>query len=367
MKVLILSDVNVIHTIRWVVSLSESGLKIAVLSLSSLKKENERHYEDVEVYHVGDLVAGGEGGLAKITYLKLIPLIKKIIIKFRPDILHAHYSSSYGLLGALSGFRPYLISVWGNDIFSFPNKSRLHRCIIKYNLNRADLILSISHVMARQTQRFTDKPIAVVPWGVDLDRFKSTKVDSLFTSGDIIIGTVKTMEPKYGITYLIEAFSLLRKRRPELPLKLLIVGGGSRIDELIQQVSELGLVDHVKFTGFVDHDEVPSYVNMLDIAVFLSTLDSESFGVAIIEASACCKPVIVSNVGGLPEVVEDGVTGVVVPNMNAEKAADALETLLDDEELRRSMGQKGRERVKKHYDWSRNVHQMIEIYQDVLP
>ena len=367
MKVLILSYVNVIHTIRWVVSLSESGLEIAVLSLSSLKKENERHYEGVEVYHVGDLVAGGEGGLAKITYLKLVPLIKKIIIKFRPDILHAHYSSSYGLLGALSGFRPYLISVWGNDIYSFPYRSFIHKLIIKYNLRKADLILSTSQVMARQTQLFINEQVKVVPFGVDLERFKPDEPATPFSAGDIIIGTVKTMEPKYGIEYLIEAFSLLRTRRPELPLKLLIVGGGSRIDELIQQVSSLGLTDHVKFTGFVDHEEVPSYFNMLDIAVFLSTLDSESFGVAIIEASACGKPVVVSDVGGLPEVVEDGVTGTVVPKMNAKAAAKAIEKLIDDEELRRSMGQKGRERVKKHYDWSRNVRQMIEIYQDVLP
>jgi len=366
MKVLILSDVNVIHTIRWAVSLHESGLEIAVLSLSSLKKENENYYDGVEVYHVGDLVAKGEGGLAKITYLKLVPLIKKSIIKFRPDILHAHYASSYGLLGALSGFSPFLISVWGNDIFSFPYKSPLHRAIIKYNLKKADLILSTSQIMAQQTMRFTNKPVTVVPFGVDLERFKPIKVETPFSPGDIVIGTVKTMEPKYGIKYLVEAFSLLKTRRPELPLKLLIVGGGSRIDELIDQVSELGFADHVKFTGSVGHDEVPRYFNMLDIAVFLSTLDSESFGVAIIEASACEKPVVVSDVGGLPEVVEDGVTGTVVAKKNAMAAANAIEKLIDDEELRSSMGQKGRERVKRHYDWSHNVRQMIDIYQDVL-
>ena len=105
---------------------------------------------------------------------------------------------------------------------------------------------------------------------------------------------------------------------------------------------------------------------MLDIYVALSTLDSESFGVAIIEASACEKPVVVSNAGGLPEVVEDGVTGIIVPKHDEVSAANAIEKLLLDEELRIQMGQNGRKRVKELFDWNHNVAQMIDIYQRML-
>jgi len=88
------------------------------------------------------------------------------------------------------------------------------------------------------------------------------------------------------------------------------------------------LTTRLIFTGKVPYNEVPKYQNMLTISVSVS--DSESFGVAILEASACEKPVVVSNVGGLTEVVEDGVTGIIVPPRNPEKTAEAIEKLLLD-------------------------------------
>jgi glycosyltransferase involved in cell wall biosynthesis len=105
---------------------------------------------------------------------------------------------------------------------------------------------------------------------------------------------------------------------------------------------------------------------MLDISVSVSITDSESFGVAVIEASACEKPVIVANVGGLPEVVEDEVTGFVVPPQDAEATASALEKLVLNKSLRQEMGNAGRQRVQRLYDWKNNVQQMLSIYHEVL-
>ena len=111
---------------------------------------------------------------------------------------------------------------------------------------------------------------------------------------------------------------------------------------------------------------VPEYLNKLDIYVAASRLDSESFGVAILEASACALPVIVTDVGGLPEVVEDEITGKIVQRDNHHALAKALEELIIDEKLRKKMGQAGLKRVIDYYTWEDSVSIMEDVYRDVV-
>ena len=278
--------------------------------------------------------------------------------------MHAHYATGYGLLGSLSGFSPFILSVWGGDVYSFPKKSFIHKFIIKYNLKKANKILSTSRVMANETKQYTKKNIIVTPFGINRKVFYPKKVENtLFKKEDIVIGTIKTLESKYGIEYLIKAFKILVDKHPDLPLKLLIVGGGALEDYLKLVVHELNIVDKVVFTGKVNYKEVPAFHNMISIFASLSIFDSESFGVAILEASATGVPAVVTNVGGLPEVVENGKTGFVVPKENSQKAAEAIEKLVLNKDLREEMGRNGINRVKELYDWTNCVDQMISIYK----
>jgi glycosyltransferase involved in cell wall biosynthesis len=217
--------------------------------------------------------------------------------------------------------------------------------------------------MARETKLYTSKEIEVTPFGIDLQQFRRKSANNIYNNDDIVVGTIKALEEKYGVEYLIRAFKIVVDRHPDLSLKLLIVGGGSLEEYLRSLVSALGLISRTQFTGKVPYAEVPRYHNMLSVSVFVS--DSESFGVAIIEASACEKPVVVANVGGLPEVVEEGVTGLIVPPRNIEETALAIETLVMDKELRERMGKAGRNRVQKMFDWNNNVEQMISIYREI--
>ena len=369
MRVLLLSDPNTSHTIKWARSLAEHNLDIGLVGLSPCSEPYYDEYANIQLFSLGidnTLTQTKVGNLSKIKYLQVFPKVQRAIRAFKPDIVHAHFATSYGLLGALSRFRPFVLSVWGADVFDFPNISVLHKAIIKYNLRKADKILSTSQVMATETRKYTDKPIEVTPFGINFEVFKPLPVDNLFDKNDIVVGTIKTLRKKYGIDYLIKTFKLLKGKHPNLPLKLLIVGGGVEEGRLKNLVNDLHLQDDTVFTGRVNYDQIAPYHNMLSIFLSLSILDSESFGVAVIEASACETPVIVSDVGGLPEVVEHGVTGFVVPARDPEQAAVALEKLVLDKALRLKMGQAGRKRVKQLYDWNDNVAQMIDIYKRVL-
>ena len=199
-----------------------------------------------------------------------------------------------------------------------------------------------------------------------MDKFKPLNVNSLFDKNDIVIGTIKTLEEKYGIEYLIKAFAIVKNKYHNLPLKLLIVGDGSLSENLKNLVHDLNIEEETVFTGKIAHELVPVYDNMLSVSVSVSVSNSESFGVAVIETSACGKPVVVSDVGGLPEVVKDGITGIVVPPRNPEKTAEAIEKLVLDDSMRKQMGAAGREHVAQFYDWNKNVEQMVDIYRGMI-
>lgn len=366
MKICILANPDSVHTRRWVTSLCSKKIDIVLISLN---KNNSSFYDGLEnfsFYSLGynNKLNSQDSKFKKLKYLFSVWKIKKIISREKPDILHAHYASSYGLVGALCSFHPYIISVWGSDIFDFPRSSALAKWLIKYSLSKADKILSTSHAMAEETKKYCNKIIEVTPFGVDLKMFYKNRNRTLFGTNDIVIGTIKTLEKVYGIEYLIEAFAKVSEKLSRQNLKLLIVGSGSCETEYKNLVKKLGIEDKVLFSGFVEHTFITEYYNNIDIFVVPSL--SESFGVSVLEASACELPVIVTDTGGLPEVVDKNVTGLVVPVKNAWEIAKVIELLIFDEKLRAEMGEKGRKRVTELFDWKKNVQLMIKIYNDLI-
>jgi len=359
LRILLLSDVNSSHTQKWAISLAGQGIEVGIFSLGELTTDRYTGIDNVKIF-----VNKSASRTFKISYLQALPGLKQVIKEFKPDVVHAHYATSYGLLGALSGFHPFIISLWGSDVYGFPNKSFLHKYLLRHNLKKADRILSTSKAMAIEAAKYTAKNITVIPFGIDVSVFKPSQPLSVFRSDDMVVGTIKMLETLYGIEYLIKAFHLVKKRNAQIRLKLLIVGGGSLSVELKNLVKGLGIEEDVHFTGLVDHKEISTYHNSIAITVFPSL--QESFGVSVLEASACEKPVIVTNVGGLPEVVENGVTGIIIPPADYNKLADAIEKLVLNEELRKQMGKKGRERVEALYNWHNNVKQMIAVYQQAV-
>ena len=362
-RILLLSDINSSHTQKWALSLAAKGIEIGIFSLNKLKTNWISGTNNIQILY-SPKNENGDSIISKLSYPFILPELKNAIKKFKPDITHAHYASSYGLLGALSGFHPFVLSVWGSDVYNFPNSSFLHRSLFKFNLRKADKICSTSNTMKAEILKYTGKDISVVPFGIDLSVYKPFFAHHVFHDNSIVIGTVKALEEEYGVEYLIEAFEILLKLAKGYPLKLLIVGKGSLDSYLKAKVKDLRIEGETVFTGYIPAGEIPFYQNMLTISVFPSL--RESFGVSVVEAMACEKPVVVSNVGGLPEVVEDGVTGIVVPVANAQKLAEAIDKLVKDEDLRKRMGKQGRARVERLYNWENNLSSMIKIYDEII-
>lgn len=352
-RLLLLANASSIHTFRWVTAIAAQGHEVHLASSEPLLDKVDGNFTFHRLPYA-----------TNFKYFATVPIVRRLVRVIKPDLFHAHYASGYGTTAAFVNFHPTLLSIWGGDVFDFPRRSFLHRTLLKFNLERTDVLLSTSHVMARETSQYTVKPITVIPFGIDLHRFKPQKVTSLFQPHEIVIGTIKSLEEWYGIHYLLGAFKLLKERYPQKCLKLLIVGEGTQEAELKALAHRLDIERETVFTGKVTYVEVPRYHNMLDIFVAVSI--RESFGVAAVEASACGKPVVVSNVDGLPEVVENGVTGLIVPPHDPIATANAIEQLIAAPESRVWMGTAGIERVRRLYNWETNVAMMLQIYQGLL-
>jgi glycosyltransferase involved in cell wall biosynthesis len=352
-----LADANSVHTQRWIAALAQRGHDILLFSLTEPKPSVLTSTPNVRVETArfsNQLAYSAEGGLRKLLYAKSIPTVRSLLRSYRPDLSHAHYASSYGVVAMLAGLPRRILSVWGADVFNTPYRSFAHRFVISRAMRTAHLVLSTSVTMREHCRSICDREIEVVPFGIDLARFVSRR-EAGSDPRQLTIGTVKSLEDKYGIDVLLGAFQILLRTLPDARLRLLIVGGGSRRAMLQELAQQLGIAAQVEFTGPVEYARVPEMHDALDIAVFPSIEDSESFGVAVVEAQACARPVIVSRVGGLPEVVREDETGLVVPPGNPEALAEALRKLIGDRERARAMGRAGRRHVELHYDLARCV------------
>jgi L-malate glycosyltransferase len=363
MKVALLAAGNSIHTIRWANGLVDAGVDVHLITQHPCSETVD------ERVAVTEFQCGEAAG-----YFRIVPPVRRLLRAIEADVLNAHYASGYATTARLAGFHPWLLSVWGSDVYEFPFRSPLHRWWVRKNLLAADRVASTSRNMAAQIRTVAPVPdeILVTPFGVDFDTFSSAAGarSRLLDDSEIVIGTVKALAHQYGVDTLIRAFTSLRSQlahdAPDVAarLRLRIVGDGPDREALTALASDLGVRACTEFPGRVPHEQVPRELAALDIFAALSR--RESFGVAIIEAGAAHLPVVVSDVGGLPEVVRAGETGIIVPRDDPDAAAKALRMLVLDRATRVRMGEAGAAHVAREYSWSRSVAAMLHALELTL-
>lgn len=362
MKVLVVSDAQSVHTQRWTSALKEKGVDVV---LYTIKPVTDDFYSSRNIkchfFDLFDFKREKKGMLYAVKrHFQAVSHLKQVLKEEKPDILHSHFVTSYSLIAALACYRPFIVSAWGSDIYIYPKKSPLNKAIVKFILSCADKILSTSNVMARECSKYTGKPIEITPFGVDTELFKrcASKQEKF------VIGSVKTLAENYGTEYLIRAFKIVSDRNPGIDCALELVGKGPDEERLRGIAKELGISDKVHFRGFIKQKELPEVFSNFSIACYLS--NSESFGVSAIEAMSCNCPVVASDADGFTEVIEDGVTGIIVPKKDPQATADAIQKFVDNPQLAKTMGDASRERVCRLYEWDGNVNTMMSIYKSVL-
>lgn len=353
MRICFLANAASVHTLKWVNHFSRIGHDVHLLSFEAPGPCGPGvTYHRLPLSHASGL-----------RYFLAAGAVRKLLSTIGPDLAHAHYASGYGTLARWCGFHPWVLSVWGSDVFEFPARSPLHRRLLKKNLASADRICSTSRFMADHVRKYCECPVTLTPFGVDCDEFSPRPVPP---SESFAIGTVKTLEATYGIDVLIRSFArVVARYKGSKKLRLVIAGEGPLRKNLELLAKESGVGGLTAFLGHIPHDRVPSLLNSL--ALFVSVSRFETFGVAAVEASASGLPVVISDAGGLPEVVRHGITGIMVPHGDLEATAQAISTLIEDDSLRQRLGVAGREFVLQNYEWCENASRMERLYAQLVP
>lgn len=357
MHLVILGSIKSNHVVKWANALVKRDYRVDIITMHESREILDPKINVIKLKYPNPF-----------GYILNILEVKRIIKSLNPDITHSFYAFGYGFLGRMSNHKAFVLSVMGSDVYDDIKKSWLYRRIITKNLGSATILCSTSRVMKEQVKKLLkkDREIEITPFGVDVSLFKPENTKLVEKSDFFVVGTVKLLEDKYGVDILIRAFSKLSEYLPESNIRLDIIGDGSKKSELEEIVSKLNLTEKVQFLGYYHNTEIPRFLNSFDVYVALSRLDSESFGVAILEASSCELPVIVSNVGGLVEVIKDFETGLIVPNEDIDAAFRAMLNLYQDKELRRRLGKTGRLNVINQYSWKYSVDRMEEIYAKAI-
>jgi glycosyltransferase involved in cell wall biosynthesis len=302
---------------------------------------------------------------------------RAIIVEAREsgvDVIHAHWAIPTGPAAVMAARKlnvPSIITMHGGDVYvnpeqgyDFPTRWYV-RPALRWTLRHAGALTAITEDCRQHALRAgaPAEHIRLVFNGTDLRRFSPSDNGTRgnLPYGEHMIFACRQLFPRKGIRFLLEAAAQLKPQFPDL--KVVLAGDGFERPELVQLADQLGIAADVTFLGWVPNSDLPPYYRAAAVSVIPSL--EEGFGIPAAEAMGCEVPVVASDAGGLPEVVEDGVTGLVVPRGDADALARAIQTLLTDPERRRVMGQAGRARALRLFDWDRSAEQFEQLYREV--
>ena len=292
-----------------------------------------------------------------ITVKKLLQLIKEKNI----DLIHSNGSrpTVYGGIASKLTSVPLIWHVRIADYDKFLDRVLAYLC---------KKMIVVSRAAGKRFYWLKDKnnKVVVIYNGVDLEKFnpyingQEIRKEFGISPEAPSVGMVARMDGRKGHRYFLQAAKKITELMPEV--RFLIVGDGEYRQEFEALKAELGLDKKVLFTG--NRKDIPSIMASIDVFVLPSI--NEAFSRAVVEAMACAKPVVATGVGGLLEIVEDAVTGNLVPPKNADTLTEAIIALLKNKEKAKRMGQAGRERAEKLCDIKKNIRRTQEVYEQIL-
>lgn len=302
--------------------------------------------------------------------------LKKLLAEYRPDIVHTH-SSKAGIIGRRAAYAlgiPCIHTVHGAAFHYGQPKVLYHsyRLAEKLAAKWCQKIITVCDAMQHQ---YINAGIGLpsmyqtIYSGMDVDRFLQPSIPAHeirqrfgINPDEIVIGKVARLFNLKGHKYLVEAASAIVKANPKV--RFLLIGDGILQDQLQAQVTESGLKDHVIFAGLVPPNDVPNYVHAMDVLVHTS--EWEGLARVLPQALICGKPIVSFDIDGAPEVCINNETGFLVPPRSIDQLTDAILKLVNNQSLRRQLGENGRRRFTDLFRHQTMTSQIREVYQEVL-
>jgi glycosyltransferase involved in cell wall biosynthesis len=299
---------------------------------------------------------------------------RRVVARENVDVIHAHWVVPNGTiaLGASKRRRiPLVITLHGSDI-SLSERSRWMSSIARHTLAGATIVTAPSEdLLSRARALGASGDLELIPWGADPGKFqpdveaaKLVRTRYGLAADDVLVVGVGRLVHWKGFRYLIDAVGGARSRVPSI--RLVLVGNGDVRDELEARVRQLDLSQRISFAGMLPREGVAAHLAAADIVAVPSIhyggfVDGQP--TVALEAMAAGRPLIVTRVGGLPQLVEEGQNGLIVEEQDADALADAIVELATDSGLRRRMGERSRRRIVESFTWEQVATRLVATYE----
>jgi L-malate glycosyltransferase len=375
MKICILADARSIHTRRWVEEFSKNG---HLVYLISKMPHNEDYPENAKIY----LLRKSCGIYIPIVSFAMnliydVIQAKRIMKKIKPDILHCHYVTEYGIIGALTGFHPLITSVWGSDVLIEPYQSHISRYIAVYALNRSDIITTTAKFMKSYiigNFNLAKDKIIRIPWGIDTNIFckgYENKVIALKKQLNIkadspIILSNRSMSDHYAIESIINEIPYVLKINSESIFIFLRGYGPISFENKMKNLAKnMNISRNIIFISEkINSDEMAVYLNLADI--FISVPKTDQFASSIMEGMGCGAIPIVRNIDVYKQYLENGKNAFLIDPEKPQELANSIIYCINHGELKMEFYMLNRRIIEEEENWIKNAKKMEDIYNKAI-
>ncbi len=349
----LLGDANSVHLRRWAHEMQSRGWRVSVVTA------RPQPMDDVEQRVLPPVARPTD-------WLWRVGAARRHVQDLAPDIVHAHYVTSYGFLAARCGRHPLVMTAWGSDLLVTPRRSALLSWLTGWTLRRADLVTGDSQDLVEAIDAYLPRRPAVrIHWGADTARFHPVPWAPKPGFG---IASLRAWDDNYRIHLIVAALGRLLQAAPEAPAHLHLLGGGPREAELRAQVRALGLQDQVTFHGRVGDAEMQAVLAQCKVSVSVPLSDATS--VAMLESMACGLPVLASDLPANREWLGDN-ESLWVPAAGSDTdaaaaLAAALLALWQDDARAHRLGERNLARIQHDGRRDAQMDAMAALYKRLL-
>ncbi len=354
MDICFLANAASVHTQRWARHFASRGYHVTVVSFQ------RGEIKGIPVFHLPAIFRRFHLDI----FLNLAK-IRRLVKEIAPDILHAHYATSYGLSGALTGKHPYVITAWGSDVLIMPEKSWAYRQIVRFAMRRADLVTSMAEHM---TQHLTKRGYAVadkiltLPFGVDTEVFNPNQRTRSHGEGPSLIVSTRRLDHGMDVDTFIWAIPKVINIWSNV--RFLLAGDGPLRAQLEQLTVDLGVAKSVEFLGSISHQQMARLLGKAD--VFVTTSPSDGNNISLNEAMACGAFPIVTDIPANRAWIEHGRNGLYFPCRDVDQLSSAIIKALRQPEWRQRVTAENWEIVCARASWSYQMAKMERYYHELL-
>ncbi len=293
--------------------------------------------------------------------------VAREVRRFRPDLVHCHWLVSSGLMGALAGgvrHRPIVVSAHGSDVYL---QNLLFQTANRFVLERSHLCTVNSRgTRIRVLRIHPGARTEIIPMGIHPENYgkelASPELRRRMGGGDPQLLFVGRFSKDKGIVALLEALAILLGSLPSA--RLALIGFGPEEESIRRAAARFGVAGAVSFVGRIPHAEIPGWLASADLLV-LPSERVEGLGVVLLESLASGTPVVGSRVGGIPDIIDDGVTGLLCRPGDPEDIAGQCLRLARDEALRHHTAEAGRRLVTRLYSWEHVARRFDAVFRDL--